>query len=65
MQTHGPGRIQRKLKGWHIVFFLWGLTDDTIGTGIMSAMVENTGRSNLCLILYIPASLRMLHIKSA
>lgn len=39
-------RLQRVLKGWHIVFFLLGLIADTTGTGIMSAMVRDSGESN-------------------
>ena len=39
-------RIQHKLKGWHLVFFLLGLAADTIGTGIMSTMVQDSGQSD-------------------
>ena len=31
-------RIQRRLKWWHLFFFIAGLTCDTIGTGAMSRL---------------------------
>lgn len=40
-------RIQRILKGWHIVFFLMGLVADTVGTGIMSRIVSQSGKSDI------------------
>lgn len=33
-------RIQRKLKMWHIVFFVLGLCADTLGTTIMSKIAD-------------------------
>ena len=35
-------RLQKVLKIWHIVFFLLGLTADTLGTSIMSRIVEES-----------------------
>ena len=32
-------RLQKTLKIWHVVFFLLGLTADTLGTSIMSRIV--------------------------
>lgn len=40
-------RIQRNLKGWHIICFLLGLAADSIGTGIMSSLVRESGKSDL------------------
>lgn len=40
-------RLQKVLKIWHIVFFLLGLTADTIGTTLMSRIVEQTGRQEV------------------
>lgn len=40
-------RLQKVLKIWHIVFFLLGLTADTIGTTIMSQIVDQTGRQEV------------------
>lgn len=36
-------RIQKKLKGWHLVFFLAGLLADTVGTGLMEHIARLTG----------------------
>lgn len=36
-------RLQKTLKIWHIVFFLLGLTADTLGTSIMSRIVNESG----------------------
>lgn len=35
-------RIQRKLKFWHIIFFLLGLIADTVGTALMEKIAETT-----------------------
>ena len=35
-------RIQRKLKFWHIIFFLLGLLADTVGTSLMEHIAELT-----------------------
>ena len=40
-------RFQKELKIWHIVFFLLGLTADTLGTSIMSRIVDETGREEV------------------
>ena len=40
-------RLQKVLKIWHILFFLLGLTADTIGTTLMSRIVEQTGRQEV------------------
>ena len=36
-------RLQNTLKIWHVVFFLLGLTADTLGTSIMSRIVNESG----------------------
>ena len=36
-------RLQKTLKIWHVVFFLLGLTADTLGTSIMSRIVNESG----------------------
>ena len=33
-------RLQRKLKFWHIIFFLLGLLADTVGTSLMEHIAE-------------------------
>ena len=33
-------RIQRTLKLWHIIFFLFGLCADTLGTALMSQIAS-------------------------
>ena len=35
-------RLQRKLKFWHIIFFLLGLLADTVGTILMEHIAELT-----------------------
>ena len=35
-------RLQKQLKGWHLVFFLAGLCADTIGTGLMEHIAALT-----------------------
>ena len=35
-------RLQKKLKFWHIVFFLLGLSADTVGTGLMEHIAQLT-----------------------
>lgn len=35
-------RIQNKLKLWHILFFLFGLLADTVGTGLMEHIARIT-----------------------
>lgn len=35
-------RLQRKLKFWHIIFFLLGLLADTVGTSLMEHIAELT-----------------------
>ena len=35
--------LQKVLKIWHIIFFLLGLSADTLGTSIMSRIVNETG----------------------
>ena len=35
-------RIQKKLKFWHIIFFLLGLLADTVGTSLMEHIAELT-----------------------
>ena len=35
-------RIQRKLKFWHIIFFLLGLLADTVGASLMEHIAELT-----------------------
>ena len=36
-------RLQKTLIIWHVVFFLLGLTADTLGTSIMSRIVNESG----------------------
>lgn len=36
-------RIQKKLKAWHIAFFIAGLFADAIGTGLMEQIAHMTG----------------------
>lgn len=36
-------RLQKTLKIWHVVFFLLGLTANTLGTSIMSRIVNESG----------------------
>lgn len=36
-------RIQKKLKSWHIAFFIAGLFADAIGTGLMEQIAHMTG----------------------
>ena len=35
-------RLQRKLKFWHLIFFLLGLLADTVGTSLMEHIAELT-----------------------
>lgn len=35
-------RIQRKLKAWHLVFFIGGLFADAVGTGLMEHIAQIT-----------------------
>lgn len=35
-------RLQRKLKLWHVLFFLLGLLADTVGTGLMEHIARLT-----------------------
>ena len=35
-------RLQRKLKFWHLIFFLLGLLADTVGTSLMEQIAELT-----------------------
>lgn len=35
-------RLQKKLKFWHIIFFLLGLLADTVGTSLMEHIAELT-----------------------
>lgn len=35
-------RVQKKLKFWHITFFLLGLLADTVGTGLMKTIAHKT-----------------------
>lgn len=35
-------RLQKKLKLWHLVFFLLGLSADTVGTGLMEHIAQLT-----------------------
>ena len=40
-------RIQRTLKLWHIIFFLFGLCADTLGTALMSQIASaNVGNTD-------------------
>lgn len=39
--------LQKVLKKWHIAFFILGLCADTLGTGIMSDMVKEQGRTEI------------------
>ena len=34
--------VQGKLKFWHILFFLFGLVADTVGTGLMKSIAHMT-----------------------
>ena len=36
-------RIQRKLKAWHVAFFVAGLFADAVGTGLMEQIAQMTG----------------------
>lgn len=36
-------RIQRKLKAWHVSFFVAGLFADAVGTGLMEQIAQMTG----------------------
>lgn len=36
-------RIQKRLKLWHVLFFLFGLLADTVGTGLMEHIAKLTG----------------------
>lgn len=36
-------RIQKKLKAWHVAFFVAGLFADAIGTGLMEQIAQMTG----------------------
>ena len=33
-------RLQKKLKSWHIAFFLFGLVADAVGTSLMEHLAE-------------------------
>lgn len=37
-------KVQGKLRLWHIVFFLLGLTADTLGTAIMAGIADEKGK---------------------
>ena len=39
-------RIAKELRLWHIVFFLLGLTADTLGTAVMSGIAGEIGNGN-------------------
>ena len=36
-------RIQKKLKAWHVAFFVAGLFADAVGTGFMEQIAQMTG----------------------
>lgn len=36
-------RIQKKLKAWHVAFFVAGLFADAVGTGLMEQIAQMTG----------------------
>lgn len=36
-------RIQKKLKAWHVAFFIAGLFADAVGTGLMEQIAQMTG----------------------
>ena len=40
-------KIQKVLKIWHIVFFLFGLVVDSLGTAIMSGIAEKAAGTNV------------------
>lgn len=39
-------RIQKGLRGWHVVCFLLGITADVVGTSLMAELVRLTGKDN-------------------
>ena len=39
-------RLQKKLKLWHIIFFLLGLVSDAVGTSLMEHIAELTPHGN-------------------
>lgn len=39
-------RIQKRLKGWHVLFFGLGLACDFIGTSLMAKLVRFTGHDD-------------------
>lgn len=39
-------RIQKGLRGWHVIFFLLGISADIIGTSLMAELVRLTGKDN-------------------
>lgn len=53
-------RIQRKLKAWHVAFFVAGLFADAVGTGLMEQIAQMTGlQDNLHTITGIIAIILM------
>lgn len=39
-------RIQKGLRGWHVIFFMLGICADIIGTSLMAELVRLTGKDN-------------------
>ncbi|MGL5636294.1 MAG: HsmA family protein [Bacteroidales bacterium] len=39
-------RIQKILKGWHVLFFIFGILFDIIGTSLMTHIAIVTGKHN-------------------
>lgn len=39
-------RLQKRLKGWHVIFFLMGICADVLGTSLMAELVRLTGQDN-------------------
>lgn len=53
-------RIQKKLKAWHVAFFIAGLFADAVGTGLMEQIAQMTGlHDNLHTITGIAAIILM------
>ena len=53
-------RIQKKLKAWHVAFFVAGLFADAVGTGLMEQIAQMTGlQDNLHTITGITAIVLM------
>ncbi len=40
-------RVEKELKLWHIIFFLLGLTADTLGTAVMSNIAGEIGNDSM------------------